>query len=301
MRVLITGATGLIGTEIVKLCHNKNIAVNYLTTSPSKLTKDENYKGFLWNPSKNEIDTDCIKDVDAIINLVGATISKRWTDTYKKEIILSRTQSTQLLFNTLQNNPHHIKQIISASAIGVYPDSLTNYYTEDETSISSSFLGQVVEKWEHAVDAFKEIGVEVTKVRIGLVLSKKGGALPQMAKPFKFGLGAALGSGKQWQSWIHITDLARLFLHVLEEELTGVYNAVAPNPETNQALSKQIAKTLNMPFFLPNVPRFVLKLVLGEMHILLFESQRVSSKKIEDTGFDFKYYNLKNALETELK
>ena len=255
----------------------------------------------MWNPSKNEIDTDCIKDVDAIINLVGATISKRWTDTYKKEIILSRTQSTQLLFNTLQNNPHHIKQIISASAIGVYPDSLTNYYTEDETSISSSFLGQVVEKWEHAVDAFKEIGVEVTKVRIGLVLSKKGGALPQMAKPFKFGLGAALGSGKQWQSWIHITDLARLFLHVLEEELTGVYNAVAPNPETNQALSKQIAKTLNMPFFLPNVPRFVLKLVLGEMHILLFESQRVSSKKIEDTGFDFKYYNLKNALETELK
>jgi len=301
MRVLITGATGLIGTEIVKLCHDKNIAVNYLTTSSSKLTKDENYKGFLWNPSKNEIDTDCIKDVDAIINLVGATISKRWTDTYKKEIILSRTQSTQLLFNTLQNNPHHIKQIISASAIGVYPDSLTNYYTEDETTISHSFLGQVVEKWEHAVDAFKEIGVEVTKVRIGLVLSKKGGALPQMAKPFKFGLGAALGSGKQWQSWIHITDLARLFLHVLEEELTGVYNAVAPNPETNQTLSKQIAKTLNMPFFLPNVPRFVLKLVLGEMHILLFESQRVSSKKIEDTGFDFKYYNLKNAIETELK
>lgn len=301
MRVLITGATGLIGTEIVKLCHDKNIAVNYLTTSSSKLTKDENYKGFLWNPSKNEIDTDCIKDVDAIINLVGATISKRWTDTYKKEIILSRTQSTQLLFNTLQNNPHHIKQIISASAIGVYPDSLTNYYTEDETSVSHSFLGQVVEKWEHAVDAFKEIGVEVTKVRIGLVLSKKGGALPQMAKPFKFGLGAALGSGKQWQSWIHITDLARLFLHVLEEELTGVYNAVAPNPETNQTLSKQIAKTLNMPFFLPNVPRFVLKLVLGEMHILLFESQRVSSKKIEDTGFDFKYYNLKNAIETELK
>ena len=111
----------------------------------------------------------------------------------------------------------------------------------------------------------------------------------------------ALGSGKQWQSWIHITDLARLFLHVLEEELTGVYNAVAPNPETNQTLSKQIAKTLNMPFFLPNVPRFVLKLVLGEMHILLFESQRVSSKKVEDTGFDFKYYNLKNALEAELK
>ena len=301
MRVLITGATGLIGTEIVKLCHDKNIAVNYLTTSSSKLTKDENYKGFLWNPSKNEIDTDCIKDVDAIINLVGATISKRWTDTYKKEIILSRTQSTQLLFNTLQNNSHHIKQIISASAIGIYPDSLTNYYTEDETSISHSFLGQVVEKWEHAVDAFKEIGVEVSKIRIGLVLSQKGGALPEMVKPFKFGLGAALGSGKQWQSWIHIKDLARLFIHVLEEELTGTYNAVAPNPETNQTLSKLIAKTLNRPFFLPNVPKGILKMILGEMHILLFESQRVSSKKIEATGFNFKYYKLKSALTAELK
>ncbi len=301
MRVLITGATGLIGTEIVKLCHDKNIAVNFLTTSQSKLSKDNNYKGFLWNPSKNEIDTDCIKDVDVIINLVGATISKRWTETYKKEIILSRTQSTQLLFNTLQNNSHHIKQIISASAIGIYPDSLTNYYTEDETSISPSFLGQVVEKWEHAVDAFKEIGVEVTKVRIGLVLSKKGGALPEMIKPFKFGLGAALGSGKQWQSWIHIKDLARLFIHVLEEELTGTYNAVAPNPETNQTLSKLIAKTLNRPFFLPNVPKGILKIILGEMHILLFESQRVSSKKIEATGFNFKYYKLKSALTAELK
>lgn len=301
MRVLITGATGLIGTEIVKLCHDKNIAVNFLTTSQSKLSKDNNYKGFLWNPSKNEIDTDCIKDVDVIINLVGATISKRWTETYKKEIILSRTQSTQLLFNTLQNNSHHIKQIISASAIGIYPDSLTNYYTEDETSISPSFLGQVVEKWEHAVDAFKEIGVEVTKVRIGLVLSKKGGALPEMIKPFKLGLGAALGSGKQWQSWIHIKDLARLFIHVLEEELTGTYNAVAPNPETNQTLSKLIAKTLNRPFFLPNVPKGILKMILGEMHILLFESQRVSSKKIEATGFNFKYYKLKSALTAELK
>ncbi|UAB74576.1 TIGR01777 family oxidoreductase [Mesoflavibacter sp. SCSIO 43206] len=301
MRVLITGATGLIGTEIVKLCHDKNIAVNFLTTSQSKLSKDNNYKGFLWNPSKNEIDTDCIKDVDVIINLVGATISKRWTETYKKEIILSRTQSTQLLFNTLQNNSHHIKQIISASAIGIYPDSLTNYYTEDETSISPSFLGQVVEKWEHAVDAFKEIGVEVSKVRIGLVLSQKGGALPEMIKPFKFGLGAALGSGKQWQSWIHIKDLARLFIHVLEEELTGTYNAVAPNPETNQTLSKLIAKTLNRPFFLPNVPKGILKMILGEMHILLFESQRVSSKKIEATGFNFKYYKLKSALTAELK
>lgn len=301
MRVLITGATGLIGKEIVKKCHEKNIAVNYLTTSKSKLSNKPNYQGFLWNPSKNEIDEACFKNVDVIINLVGASISKRWTDTYKKEIILSRTQSAQLLFNTLQNIDHHISQIISASAIGFYPSSLTNYYTEEDKQVSASFLGQVVQKWEHAIDAFKTLGISVAKIRIGLVLSKKGGALPQMIKPFKFGAGAALGSGKQWQSWIHLDDLASIFLHVLEEELEGVYNGVAPNPESNNTLSKAIATTLKVPYFLPNIPKFMLNIILGEMHILLIESQRVSSKKIEDTGFQFKYYKLQRALEAELK
>lgn len=299
MRILITGATGLIGSEIVKQCRLNNIAVNYLTTSKSKLETDPNYTGFYWNPSKNEIDTACLNEVDAIIHLVGASISKRWTASYKKTIMLSRVQTSQLLFDTLKNHPNQVKQIVSASAIGIYPSSLTNYYSEDFNTVSSSFLGQVVEQWEQVVDAFSTLNIMVSKVRIGLVLSAKGGALPEMAKPIKFGAGAAFGSGKQWQSWIHITDLANLFLHVLENKLEGVYNGVAPNPETNKQLTKSIAQQLKRPLFLPNIPEFLMKLILGEMHILLFESQRVSSKKIEDTGFSFEHYNLQSALHEE--
>ena len=302
MRVLITGATGLVGQEIVKRCHAENIQVNYLTTSKSKLVKNQNYQGFYWQPEAKEIDIDCFKNVDAIINLAGATISKRWTPSYKKTILSSRENSAQLLFESLKNTPHGVKQIISASAIGLYPDSLTNYYTEDfKVKTPNSFLSEVVEVWEKAVDRFSELNIKVTKIRIGLVLADNGGALSEMVKPIKFGLGAAFGSGKQWQSWIHLEDLSQVFMFTLLENLEGVFNGVAPNPTTNYELSKAIATTIERPFFLPNIPKFFMKLVLGEMHALLFESQRVSSKKIEDAGFDFKLHHLQPALNNLLK
>ena len=155
MTVLITGATGLIGQEIVKQCHAQGINVHYLTTSKSKLSTEANYKGFYWNPDKNEIDHNCFKDVSAIINLVGASISKRWTDAYKKEILESRTKTAQLLQETIKTHQYNIDQVVSASAIGIYPTSLTNYYDEDHKQISESFLGKVVDQWESAVDGFK--------------------------------------------------------------------------------------------------------------------------------------------------
>ena len=297
MRVLITGATGLIGSEIVKNCHAKGIAVNYLTTSKSKIENNSNYQGFYWNPSQSKIDVNCIKDVDTIIHLVGASISKRWTKAHKQAIINSRLETTALLHDTVKNNPNTIKQIISASAIGYYPDSLTNYYSEDEKEISKSFLGQVVEAWEQVVDTFKTLNIIVSKVRIGIVFSNKGGAFPELAKPIKFGAGAAMGSGKQWMSWVHLNDLAGIFMHVLQHNLEGIYNGVAPNPATNNTITKVIAKKMKRPLFLPNIPKFAMQLVLGEMHIILFESQRVSSKKIEDSGFEFKFNNLEAALE----
>lgn len=300
MRVLITGATGLIGNEIVKRCHTSGIAVNYLTTRRTKIATDDNYKGFFWNPENNEINVNCIKDVDAIIHLAGASISKRWTTGYKKLIIDSRVKSTELLFNTLKNNEHNIAHVISGSAIGIYPKSLTNYYSETETKTNPSFLGDVVKQWEESVDTFSKLNISTTKIRIGLVLSNKGGALPRMAKPIRYGFGANMGSGKQWMSWIHISDLSNLFLSVLENKLEGVYNAVAPNPATNKEFNKAIAKQLKRPLILPNIPRFVMRIVLGEMHMLLFESQRVSSRKIENTGFNFSYFNLKSALENLL-
>ncbi|MDO6759040.1 TIGR01777 family oxidoreductase [Tamlana sp. 2_MG-2023] len=296
MRVLITGATGMIGQDIVKLCHKQGVQVSYLTTRKSAISLEENYHGFYWNPKTKEIDTNCFKDVDAIIHLAASTIAKRWTPCYKKEILRSRTESTKLLVNNLKGETHNIKQVISASAIGVYPDSITNYYDEKFKVSQTSFLSKVVCAWEHEVDDFKSLGITVAKIRIGLVLSSKGGVLQKMVKPIDYGVGAAFGTGKQWQSWIHQYDLTQLFYYVLKFQLEGVYNAVSPNPVTNNELVKTIAKVLEIPLFLPNIPKFVMNLALGKMHTLLYESQRVSSKKIEDKGFFFKFHHLEPAL-----
>ena len=301
MRVLITGATGLIGSAIVKQCHAKGILVHYLTTSKNKLSNKENYKGFFWNPNKGEIDVSCFEGVDAIINLAGVSISKRWTKIHKKDILESRVQALSLLKNTLSNHDHSIKHIISASGIGAYPSSLTNYYEETYPGTSPTFLGKVVREWEEATNGFKELNIITSKIRIGLVLSNKGGVLPEIVKPIKFYVGAAFGSGEQWQSWIHIKDVARMFVFVLTNQLEGIYNAVAPNPVTQLELTKAISRTIHKPLWLPNIPKEVIKLILGEMHILLIESQRVCSKKIEAKGFDFKYHSLETALGELLK
>ncbi len=300
MTILITGATGLIGSAIVEQCRNKDISVHYLTTSKEKLNDDPKYKGFYWQPESGLIDDACFKNVGTIINLAGTSISKRWTSSYKKLVLDSRLQSLQLLKERLQKINHEVRHIVSASAIGIYPDSSTKYYDEDIEMVSNTFLGEVVQKWETKVDEFEALNIFASKIRIGLVLSNDGGALPQIVTPIKFGAGAAFGSGEQWQSWIHIKDLAAIFLHVVEQQLPGTYNGVAPNPVTNADLTKAIAKTLKKPLFLPNIPKFMMKLILGEMHILLFESQRVCSKKIEEEGFNFEYSNLQPALDNLL-
>ena len=296
MKVLITGATGLIGSAIVKQCHDKNIIVHYLTTSKHKLKNDPLYKGFYWNPENGEIDSTCFEDVETIINLSGATISQRWTKKHKKEILESRIKALTVLRNALSKQNHQVKHLISASGIGAYPSSLTNYYDESYPATSETFLGQVVREWEEAANSFDALGIKIAKLRIGLVLSEKGGALTEMAKPIRYFVGAAFGNGEQWQSWIHINDLAHLFVFVMEHQLEGIYNAVAPNPVTNSELTKSIARTLNKPLFLPNIPKVLMKLILGEMHLLLFESQRVCCKKIENKGFHFKYNNVDSAL-----
>jgi uncharacterized protein (TIGR01777 family) len=296
-RLLIAGATGLVGQEIVKQCHDQNIAVNYLSTSKSKLENKTNYKGFYWNPKLGEIDRECFNDVDVIINLAGSTIAKRWTDSYKEEIEKSRVDALQLLYKAIENESVPIKHLISASAIGVYPDSLTHYYDEDFKDFDNRFLSDVVRSWEKEANRFKKLNIKVSKIRIGIVLSNKGGALPQLVKPIKLFAGSALGSGNQWQSWIHIKDLAALFLFVMQNKLEGKFNGVAPNAVTQKELVKDIAEAVQRPIILPAVPGFMLKLILGEMSALVLESQRVSSKKIERLGYKFKYYHLKPALE----
>ena len=229
--------------------------------------------------------------------MVGASISKRWTEAYKKEILESRTKTIQLLQDTIKTYNYKINYVVSASAIGIYPTSLTNYYDETYAKVSESFLGHVVKQWETAIDGFKVLGSKVAKIRIGLVLASTGGALPEIIKPIKLGVGAAFGNGKQWQSWIHVQDLASLFIYAIQKELEGIYNGVAPNAVSNKEFTKITASVLNRPIILPNIPEFAMKLILGDMSMLLFESQRVSSQKIQAKGFHFKYANLRPALE----
>lgn len=296
MKILITGATGLIGTELVALLLQNGVTVHYLTTSKKKIESKPNYHGFFWNPNQGIIDENALMGVDSIIHLAGATVAKRWTSKYKQEIIESRILSSNVLFKALKDNPHSVKQIVSASAIGIYPDSLTKNYTEENADIDESFLGKVVMKWEESVNKFKLLNIKVTKIRTGLVLSTKGGALPEMLKPINMGIGSPFGSGKQVQSWIHINDLVELYLFAVQNELNGAYNAVAPNPVTNKKLTQEIAAVVKKPLFMPNIPKFLMALVLGEMHTILFASQNVSSDKIEEEGFKFQYKQLDKAL-----
>jgi uncharacterized protein (TIGR01777 family) len=265
------------------------------------LVSQNNYKGFYWNPKTSEIDLNALTDVEVIVHLAGASVAKKWTPSYKQEIIESRVLSTRLLYKTLQKNLHQVKQIVSASAIGIYPNDLNYIYHETDNKVDNSFLGNVVQQWEEEVNQFEKLHIKVAKIRIGIVLAKNGGALQEMAKPIKMGVGAAFGSGEQYQSWIHIQDLVGVFQFVIQNQLSGIFNGVAPYPVTNAELTKAIAKTLGKPLFLPNIPQFVMKLILGEMHQILFSSQHVSCRKLLDLKYQFKFASLDKALYDLLK
>jgi hypothetical protein len=296
MKILITGATGLVGKTLIKKLLSKGHEINYLTTRKEALTSISGCNGFLWDVKNQFIDKNCINNVNTIIHLAGANVSKRWTPNYKKEILSSRINSSQLLYSLLKEKKHNVTQFVSASAIGIYKDSLTNLYTEESLDFSNSFLGEVVRKWEDSVEVMSTLDIKITKIRIGVVLAKNGGALQKIVHPISLGIGAPLGSGKQIMSWIHIDDLCELVSFVISKNLSGVFNAVAPKPVSNNVITKEIASCLKKPLWLPSVPQFVLKIILGEMHKIVLESQNVSSKKVEKIGFEFKYKNVNEAL-----
>lgn len=302
MKILITGATGLIGQELMQKWIDKDVEVHYLTTRQNHKHFHPKVSTFYWNPATEQIDLKCFDGVQVIVNLAGASVSKRWTTRYKKEIEESRVQGASLLIKSIKKlASHQITQVVSASAIGVYPHHLNYVYSETDTKIADSFLGSVVYQWEDAVSSFSELNIVVTTLRIGLVLSNKGGALPVTSLPIRYGLGSWFGSGKQWQSWIHISDMADMIVYVIENQLEGVYNAVAPEPVTNKEFVKFIAHILGRPLFLPHIPQFFMKLILGEMSTVIFESQKVSSEKIQKTGFQFSFPDIKSALTSLFK
>jgi len=305
MKVLITGATGLVGRKLSTQCLEAGMTVHYLTTSKEKIkTPTKNYKGFYWDPTLDQIEEEAVRDVEVIVHLAGSSIAQKWTKNNIKKIKESRIKSAQLLLKAVakwKNDPtalsdHQLRHFISASAIGGYPTSLTQEYTETYPSYAEGFLGEVIEVWETAAMAFVQSGVKVSVLRTGIVLDPKEGAFPKMANPIKNRVGAVLGSGQQWQSWIHSIDVARLYFYVMQHQLEGVYNAVAPLPRTNKNLTYLISKHLNRNILLPPVPAFVLKLILGKMAAIVLESQKVSAQKIVDAGFDFYYTTAESAI-----
>ena len=267
----------------------------------NKINSISGCHGFFWDPQKNIIDLKCFDDIDSIINLSGASIFRIWTRKNKELILDSRVQSLYFLRGTIKENNIKINSIISASGIGAYPSSNEKEFDEDEKDRSNYFLSDVIKEWEKATMSFKNIAKNVSIVRIGLVLSKDGGVLRQTMQPMSFGFGVYFGKGNQWQSWIHIKDISRLFLHINEKDLSGIYNGVAPTPLSNFDFTKMVSKIRRGVLFLIPVPRLFFRLIFGEMHIILFKSQKVSSEKIQSKGFTFIYENLENTLKNILQ
>ena len=307
--ILITGGTGMIGKAITRALIEKGHQVIILTRDPSSKKNlaetSVSYAG--WDIEKKKIDLHAVAQADYIIHLAGAGIAdKRWTAERKKEIEESRVKSGELLVDTLSNNPHKVKALVSASGIGWYgPDpEIPNPQPFIETDPpGNDFLGQTCKKWEDSVDGLEKAGVRVVKLRTGPVFSLESGMLPEFLRPIKFGIASILGNGKQVISWIHIEDLVRIYNYALEnEKIHGIYNAVAPQPATNKTVVLQLAKTLKNTFFVPvYVPSFVLKAMLGELSIEVLKSTTVSPSRIKNAGFVFQFPTLEAALRNLIK
>lgn len=294
MNILITGGTGFLGKHLISRFQENGHAVSVLSRS---FINAKGINSVYWNPAGEKMDENALQNAECIIHLAGASLADgRWTKARKKEIIDSRVKSGELLYNHLKKNKHHVKTVISASAIGIYGNS-GDAWMEESVKPSTDFPGKVCETWEAVAHKIASLGIRVVIVRIGIVLAKDGGALPVLAKPVKLYAGAALGSGRQYMSWIHIDDLCSIFLKASEDStMQEAYNAVAPRPETNSEFTKTLAHVLRRPLILPNIPAFALKLLLGEKAIIVLDGQRVSSKKIESTGFQFRFPELSETL-----
>jgi uncharacterized protein (TIGR01777 family) len=292
--ILITGGTGFVGSHLIPKLIGEGHNVSVLTTGTR--TEYNGAKCFNWNPSIEEMDEAALKNVTDIIHLAGASISKKWTPYYKQEIVDSRTQGPRTLKKYLLKKNQNINSFISASGVSIYPDS-TELATESSPH-DHSFIASVCEHWESAVDVMNNLCNRIIKLRIGIVLDKNDGALLPILKVVKLGIASPLGSGKQYMSWIAIKDLVSIFSWGLENNnIEGIYNAVAPNPVTNDEFMRATAKAIKKPYFLPKVPVFVMKVVLGEMSTLVLSSNRVSSEKLLNQGFKFEHDHLAEALQ----
>lgn len=292
MKILVTGSTGLVGTELVRLLAEKGNSVTRLTRSRSGSSKDTAY----WDPSRGQIESDKLEGHDAVVHLAGENIAGRWTEEKKIEIENSRVIGTGLLAESLAGLGAKPRVIVSASAIGYYGDRGDEVLTED-SGPGEGFLARVGVKWEGALEPAVKAGIRVVNVRLGIVLSARGGALEKMLLPFKLGVGGRIGTGEQFWSWITLDDVIGAIYHsIITEALSGPVNLVSPNPVTNREFTETLGQVLRRPTVLP-LPSFAARGVFGEMaDELMLASTRVRPVKLLESGYEFQYPDLTGAL-----
>jgi uncharacterized protein (TIGR01777 family) len=291
--VLITGANGMLANCLGRELE-KQYTVRFLTRNKSRDNQ------FEWNVDSNYIDPNAVIGVDHIIHLAGAAIAdKRWTKSRKQIILSSRVKSANLILDELQKQKQSIESFISISAIGYYGGKTCAEVFVEESENGNDFLSNVCFEWERAAEAFKvkNVANKIAIVRTGIILDKKKGALSKIAKPIKFGFGSCLGSGKQYMPWIHMQDLVEIFKFILQDKnISGTFNAVAPQHVTNKEFTKTLAEKMHRSLFLPAIPKLLLKIIFGEMSTIILEGSKVSSEKIGKMGFKFKFKTLEAAL-----
>lgn len=295
--ICITGGTGLIGRSLTQYFTAKGHAIIVLSRSKKSSTSELiSYRQ--WDPEKGTIDETAIADADYIIHLAGAGVAdKRWSKKRKEEIKQSRVQSSTLIVDALSRIPNKVQAVISASGIGWYGPDNGKIFTETDPHFND-FLGNTCVDWENSIEPVTQLGIRLVKLRTGIVLSNDGGAFVEFKKPVQFGLATILGNGKQMVSWIHILDIIRMYEYAMEnKQVSGVFNAVAPNPVSNKDLTVAIAKKMKGKAFITiPVPSFALQLVLGEMSIEVLKSTTASANKIRNSGFNFLYPTIEAAI-----
>ena len=298
--ILLTGGSGFVGQYLTEILIANGFSVSVLTRSDRKNTPSITY--YKWDLENNYIEEKAVLKADYIIHLAGeGIVEKRWTEKRKIEILESRTKPVELIYSVLKNNNKSLDAFVSASAIGIYGAFTTKEICTEEKPPANDFLGTTCQKWENSIDTINSLGIRTVKIRTGIVLGRNEGFLKKVEPSFKAGFGTILGSGKQYLPWIHIEDLCQIYLKaIIDREMHGAYNAAITDNTTNKSFSKILANLYGYKIWLPKVPAFVLKLVLGEMSVAVLKGQRVSSEKVLQSGFNFRFTDIEVALSSSL-
>ena len=294
--VLLTGGSGFIGRYLTKVLINNGFSVSVLSRSDRKNTDLITF--YKWDLEHNYIDEEAVLKADYIVHLAGeGIVEKSWTAKRKKALLESRIQPIDLIYTVLKKNNKLLDAFISASAVGIYGAVTNEEICTEESPVENDFLGITCQKWEAASDKITSLGIRTVKIRTGIVLGRKDGFLKKLSPGFKAGFGTILGTGKQYLPWIHVEDLCNIYLKAIQDEqIIGVYNATVLDNTSNETLSKTLANLYGYTIWLPKIPAFVLRLFLGEMSQVVLNGQRVSSEKIKQRGFKFRFKNLETAL-----